>query len=98
LPLLHITTLASGVIHITLTLVSVTACRVDNVSRLRYNSNYNQLTKEEQIMTIEYSLWDGAQLLGVGFTATSADEMNKVVADLQKVSTNVVAHMRKVSM
>jgi len=24
--------------------------------------------------------------------------MNKVVADLQKVSTNVVAHMRKVSM
>ena len=48
-------------------------------------------------MTIEYSLWDGAQLLGVGFTATSADEMNKVVADLQKVSTNVVAHMRKVT-
>ena len=49
-------------------------------------------------MTITYSLWDGAQLLGVDFKATSADEMNKVVADLQKVSTNVVAHMRKVSM
>jgi hypothetical protein len=49
-------------------------------------------------MTITYSLWDGAQLLGAGLTATSADEMNKVVADLQKVSVNVVAHMRKVSM
>ena len=48
-------------------------------------------------MTITYSLWDGAQLLGAGFTATSADEMNKVVADLQKVSVNVVAHMRKVT-
>lgn len=49
-------------------------------------------------MTITYSLWDGAQLLGVDFKATSADEMNKVVADLQKISTNVVAHLRKVEM
>ena len=49
-------------------------------------------------MTITYSLWDGAQLLGVDFTANSADEMNKTVAELQKVSSNVVAHMRKVSM
>ena len=49
-------------------------------------------------MTIEYSLWDGAQLLGTGFTATSAEEMNKTVAELQKVSSNVLAHMRKVSM
>jgi len=49
-------------------------------------------------MTITYSLWDGAQLLGVDFMATSADEMNKVVADLQKISTNVVAHLRKVEM
>ena len=73
-----------------------TACRLDNVRPIRYNSNYNQLTKEEQTMTITYSLWDGAQLLGAGFTATSADEMNKVVTDLQKVSKNVVAHMRKV--
>jgi len=48
-------------------------------------------------MTITYSLWDGAQLLGAGLTATSADEMNKVVKDLQKVSSNVVAHMRKVT-
>jgi hypothetical protein len=47
-------------------------------------------------MTITYSLWDGAQLLGVNFTANSADEMNKVVSELQKVSKNVVAHMRKV--
>ena len=49
-------------------------------------------------MTITYSLWDGAQLLGVDFKATNADEMNKVVADLQKISTNVVAHLRKVEM
>ena len=47
-------------------------------------------------MKITYSLWDGAQLLGVDFKATSADEMNKAVAELQKVSKNVVAHMRKV--
>ena len=49
-------------------------------------------------MTITYSIWDGAQLLGVNFTATSADEMNKTVTELQKVSKNVVAHMRKVEM
>jgi len=47
-------------------------------------------------MTITYSLWDGMQLLGVDFKASSADEMNKAVAELQKVSSNVVAHMRKV--
>ena len=56
----------------------------------------NQLTKEEKKMTITYSLWDGAQLLGVDFKASSADEMNKAVSELQKVSKNVVAHMRKV--
>ena len=48
-------------------------------------------------MTITYSLWDGAQLLGTGLTANSAAEMNKIVADLQKVSSGVVAHMRKVT-
>jgi methyl-accepting chemotaxis protein len=48
-------------------------------------------------MTITYSLWDGNQLLSANMTANSADEMNKVVADLQKVSKNVVAHMRKVT-
>jgi methyl-accepting chemotaxis protein len=48
-------------------------------------------------MTITYSLWDGAQLLGVDFTASSAEEMNKTVKELQTVSTNVVAHMRKVT-
>ena len=47
-------------------------------------------------LKITYSLWDGAQLLGVDFTANSADEMLKTVAELQKVSKNVVAHMRKV--
>jgi hypothetical protein len=47
-------------------------------------------------MTITYSIWDGAQLLGVDFKASSADEMNKTITELQKVSKNVVAHMRKV--
>ena len=47
-------------------------------------------------MTITYSLWDGMQLLGVDFKASSEDEMNTVVSELQKVSKNVVAHMRKV--
>jgi len=47
-------------------------------------------------MTITYSIWDGAQLLGVDFKASSAEEMNKMVAELQKVSGNVKAHMRKV--
>ena len=47
-------------------------------------------------MTITYSIWDGAQLLGVDFKASSADEMNNTIAELQKVSKNVVAHMRKV--
>ncbi len=46
-------------------------------------------------MTITYSLWDGAQFLGF-FTAPSADEMNKTVKDLQSISKNVVAHLRKV--
>ena len=46
-------------------------------------------------MTITYALWDGAQFLGF-FTATSADEMNKTVKDLQSISKNVVAHLRKV--
>ena len=49
-------------------------------------------------MTITYSLWDGAQLLGAGLTANSADEVNKVVEDLKKVSINIMAHMRKVEM
>jgi len=49
-------------------------------------------------MTITYSLWDGAQLLGAGLTANNAEEVNKVVEDLQKVSINVMAHMRKVTM
>jgi hypothetical protein len=74
-----------------------TACRLDNVRPIRYNSNYNQLKKEEQIMTINYSIWDGAQLLNANMTADSVDEMLKVVRDLQKVSSNVVAHLRKVS-
>jgi len=59
---------------------------------------YEQQESRKLTMTITYSLWDGAQLLGVDFKAASADEMNKTVAELQKVSRNVVAHMRKVEM
>ena len=46
-------------------------------------------------MTITYTIWDGSQFLGYQ-TATSVTEMNKTVKDLQKISQNVVAHMRKV--
>ena len=49
-------------------------------------------------MTITYSIWDGSTLLGTDFKASSADEMQKTVAELQKVSKNVVAHMRKVEL
>jgi len=49
-------------------------------------------------MTITYSIWDGPILLGVDFKASSAEEMNSTVAELKKVSKNVVAHMRKVEM
>lgn len=46
-------------------------------------------------MTITYTIWDGAQFLGFQ-TATSVDEMNKTVKDLQTISSGVVAHLRKV--
>ena len=46
-------------------------------------------------MTITYSIWDGSQFLGF-FTANGVNEMKETVAELQKVSKNVVAHTRKV--
>ena len=56
------------------------------------------LTKEGKKMniTITYSLWHNGSLLSVGNKANSADEMLKTVNELKKVSSNVVAHMRKV--
>lgn len=47
-------------------------------------------------MKITYSIWDGAQLLGTNFTASSVEEMETFVGELKKASKNVVAHMRKV--
>lgn len=47
-------------------------------------------------MTITYSIWDGTQLLGTDFKASSPEEMLTFVKELQKVSKNVTAHMRKV--
>jgi hypothetical protein len=47
-------------------------------------------------MKITYSIWDGSQLLGTNFTASTPEEMEKFVGELKKVSKNVVAHMRKV--
>jgi len=46
-------------------------------------------------MTITYTIWDGSQFLGFQ-TANSVDEMTKTVKDLQKISKNVIAHLRKV--
>ena len=47
-------------------------------------------------MKITYSIWDGSQLLGTSFTASSPEEMQTFVNELKKVSKNVTAHMRKV--
>ena len=46
-------------------------------------------------MKISYSIWDGSQFLGHQ-TADSAKEMEKTVKDLQKISKNIVTHIRKV--
>jgi hypothetical protein len=69
---------------------------LDNVSPIRYNSYYNQLTKEEQIMTITYSLWQGSSLLSVDNKATSADELLKVMEELNKLGKGFTYNVRGV--
>jgi hypothetical protein len=47
-------------------------------------------------MTITYSLWQGSQLLAVDQTAKSADEINKVMTELNKLGKGFTYHVRKV--
>jgi hypothetical protein len=44
-------------------------------------------------MTIYYSIWDGSILLGVDFKASSAEEMNSTLAELNNVSSNQSDHL-----
>jgi hypothetical protein len=69
---------------------------LDNVSPIGYNSYYNKLTKEEQIMTITYSLWQGSSLLSVDNKATSADELLKVMEELNKLGKGFTYNVRGV--
>jgi hypothetical protein len=47
-------------------------------------------------MTITYSLWQGGNLLSVDNKANSADELLKVMADLNKLGKNFTYNVRKV--
>ncbi len=47
-------------------------------------------------MTITYSLWQGSQLLAVDQTAKSADEINKVMTELNKLGKGFTYNVRKV--
>jgi hypothetical protein len=57
----------------------------------------NQLTKRiENKMKISYSIWQGANLLSVDNTANNADELLKVMADLNKLGKGFTYNVRKV--
>jgi hypothetical protein len=47
-------------------------------------------------MTITYSLWEGSTLLSIDNKANSADELLKVMADLNKLGKNFTYNVRKV--
>jgi hypothetical protein len=47
-------------------------------------------------MTIEYSLWQGSQLLSVGNKAASADELLSVMAELNKLGKGFTYNVRGV--
>jgi len=47
-------------------------------------------------MTITYSLWEGSNLLSIDNKANSADELLKVMADLNKLGKNFTYNVRKV--
>jgi hypothetical protein len=67
-----------------------------NVSPLGYNINYNQLTKEEQIMTITYTLWQGSQLLAVNQKASKPEEILAVIKELEKLGKGFTYNIREV--
>jgi hypothetical protein len=47
-------------------------------------------------MTITYSLWQGSQLLSVDNKAENADEILKVMKDLEKLGKGFTYNVRKV--
>jgi hypothetical protein len=47
-------------------------------------------------MTITYSLWQGSQLLSVDNKANNADEILKVMKDLEKLGKGFTYNVRKV--
>jgi len=72
------------------------------VPAIRYNFTHNLLTKEEQIMTITYSIWQGSRLLSIDNVAheikaidhlmdsLNASELGKKVkfsANIQSIKT-----------
>jgi len=69
---------------------------LDNVSPLMYNSNYNKLKKEEQIMTITYSIWQGSNLLSVDNKASKPEEILAVIAELNKLGKGFTYNVRGV--
>jgi hypothetical protein len=69
---------------------------LDNVRPLCYNSNYNKLKKEEQIMTITYSLWQGSNLLSVNNKASKPEEILAVIEELNKLGKGFTFNVREV--
>ena len=55
------------------------------------NPNYGKVT-----MTITYSIWQGSNLLAIEQTASSAEEIQKVMDELNKLGKGFIYNVRKV--
>ena len=53
-----------------------------DVSPMHYNFIHNLLTKEEQTMTITYSIWQGSKLISIDNVATDIKEIDHLIASL----------------
>ena len=53
-----------------------------HVSPMHYNFIHNLLTKEEQTMTITYSIWQGSRLLSIDNVATDIKEIDHLINSL----------------
>jgi len=56
----------------------------------------NKLKKEEQTMTITYSLWQGSQLLSVNNKASKPEEILAVMEELNKLGKGFSFIVREV--
>jgi hypothetical protein len=52
------------------------------VSPMHYNSIHNLLTKEEQTMTITYSIWQGSKLISVNNVAHEVKAIDHLINSL----------------